>query len=150
MVPALAGVVAADVAVEFAVAWLRSAGRMGVISGALLVRSVLRYAVLWALVSHGPGIAGWLSSYALAQGALAAGVVAASAAMMRTTRTMTLDVDTPTVRDLLAFSAPLVALALVTALNASLDRFVLVQLLGLDAVAVYAASASLSGIPAAF
>lgn len=59
-------------------------------------------------------------------------------------------VAVPALRELLAFCLPLVALALFTAFNASFDRFLLVQVLGLDAVAVYAAAVSLSSIPALF
>ena len=52
--------------------------------------------------------------------------------------------------ELLSFSAPLVGLALFGALNASFDRFLLVQALGLEAVATYAAAVSLSAVPAVF
>ena len=152
LVPALLGVLVADAAVEFATAWLRAAGRMGLIAAVLMARSALRYAVVWALVIGGDKpIADWLGPYAASQAALALAVLVLGYRALRTPAVPAAGADAgPPLRALIGFSAPLVALALFTALNASFDRFLLVQMLGLNAVAVYAAAASLCGIPAVF
>ena len=155
LVPGLLGVLAADAGIEFANAWLRAAGRIGLISAALVLRSGLRYAVVWALVADGGvPLAQWLLPYALSQAALALGLLAASAWLVwRPARAAPTDMSAapaPTLRTLLAFSAPLVALALFSALTASFDRFLLVRWLGLDGVAVYAAAMSLCMVPAVF
>lgn len=155
LVPALAGVLVGDVAVEFANAWLRAAGRIGLIAGGLVLRSVLRYAVVWALVAPGGvPLVQWLPVYAAVQAALGAGLLvlarwqlkrAAAAAPVAASGAT----GPESLSSMLRFSAPLVALALFGALNASVDRFLLVRGLGLDAVAVYAAAVSLCAVPAA-
>ncbi len=50
---------------------------------------------------------------------------------------------------MLAFAAPLVMLGALTSINAFTDRFVLTHLLGLEAVAVYAAVSSVVGVASA-
>ena len=50
LVPPLLGLIAADAGIEFAVAWLRAAGRMGGVVVVLVLRSLLRYGALLALV----------------------------------------------------------------------------------------------------
>jgi O-antigen/teichoic acid export membrane protein len=152
LVPALATVLAGDAAVEFANAWLRAAGRIGWISAGLVLRSGLRYGVVWVLVAPGDvPLAGWLPTYAAVQLALGVGLLGLAGWQLRRAAAAAPVVSTDPVMpaDLLRFSAPLVALALFGALNASLDRFLLVRGLGLDTVAVYAAAVSLCAVPAA-
>ncbi|HMO45584.1 MAG TPA: lipopolysaccharide biosynthesis protein [Rubrivivax sp.] len=152
LVPALLGVLAGDAAVEFANAWLRAAGRIGWIAAGLLLRSVLRYAVVWVLVVPGRlPLAAWLPAYALAQAVLGMGLLALAAWLLRRQARSAPLADAAQVPEplgsMLRFSAPLVALALFGALNASLDRFLLVRGLGLETVAVYAAAMSLCAVP---
>lgn len=152
LVPALATVLAGDAAVEFANAWLRAAGRIGWISAGLVLRSGLRYGVVWVLVAPGDvPLAGWLPTYAAVQLALGVGLLGLAGWQLRRAAAAApvVSTDPVTPADLLRFSAPLVALALFGALNASLDRFLLVRGLGLDTVAVYAAAVSLCAVPAA-
>ena len=152
LVPALLGVLAGDAALEFANAWLRAAGRIGWISAGLVLRSLLRYAVVWALVAPGGvPLAAWLPVYALAQALLGAALLALAVALLRHAAALAPPAAEPAepLPSLLRFSAPLVALALFGALNASVDRFLLVRGLGLDTVAVYAAAVSLCAVPAA-
>lgn len=148
LIPALVGVLTAEAMLEFAVAWLRAAGRIGLIAAVLLARSVLRYAVVWVLVGDGMAVAEWLNWYAACQLVLALAVLALSAKLLDGT------IDgapgAPAMRELLAFALPLAALGLFTIVNASFDRFLLVQLLGLGGVAVYAAAVSLCSIGAVF
>ncbi len=159
LVPALAAVLAGDAAVEFANAWLRAAGRIGWIAAGLVLRSVLRYAVVWVLVAPGGvPLAHWLPVYAAVQAALGAALLGLALVQLRrgaaafpATATALPSGATPRAESLssmLRFSAPLVALALFSAVNASLDRFLLVRGLGLDTVAVYAAAVSLCAVPA--
>lgn len=153
LVPALAVVLAGDAALEFANAWLRAAGRIGWIASALVLRSALRYAVVWVLVAPGGvPLADWLPVYAGVQAAL--GLVLLGLALLALRRAARAvppggPAAAEPLSSLLRFSAPLVALALFAALNASFDRFLLVRGLGLDAVAVYAAAVSLCAVPAA-
>lgn len=153
LMPALLTVLAGDAAVEFANAWLRAAGRIGWISAGLVLRSGLRYGVVWVLVAPGEvTLEGWLPTYATAQ--LLLGLALLGLALTQLQRAATgasaarQDIA-ESLGGLLRFSAPLVALALFGALNASLDRFLLVRGLGLDTVAVYAAAVSLCAVPAA-
>lgn len=151
LVPALLLMLAGDAGVEYANAWLRAAGRIGWISAGLVLRSVLRYAVVWMLVADGTRpLAGWLPHYGAVQVALAAGLLGVAALQMRVAAAAApaAAAPGPALTSQLAFSAPLVVLALFTTLNASLDRFLLVRLLGLDSVAVYAAAVSLAAVPA--
>lgn len=153
LVPALAAVLAGDAAVEFANAWLRAAGRIGWIAAALVLRSALRYAVIWVLVAPGGvPLAAWLPVYAGVQAALGLALLALALLALRRAAASALPggpAAAEPLSSLLRFSAPLVALALFSALNASFDRFLLVRGLGLDAVAVYAAAVSLCAVPAA-
>jgi O-antigen/teichoic acid export membrane protein len=152
LMPALAAVLAGDAAVEFANAWLRAAGRIGWIATALVLRSVLRYAVIWVLVAPGGvALADWLPVYAGVQAALGLALLGLALLVLRRAASSA-PPGGPAAEplpSLLRFSAPLVALALFSALNASFDRFLLVRGLGLDAVAVYAAAVSLCAVPAA-
>jgi O-antigen/teichoic acid export membrane protein len=144
---------AGDAGIEFANAWLRAAGRIGWISAGLILRSVLRYAVVWSLVyGTDMALAEWLPAYAATQMALAVALLALATVQLRQAAacsSVPLS-PAPSLRGLLGFSAPLVALALFGALSASVDRFLLVRGLGLDAVAVYAAAVSLCAVPAVF
>lgn len=151
LLPALLLVLAADAGAEFAVAWLRSLGRVGVVASVLALRSVLRYGVVVALVA-GPAraLVEWLDTYALLQCAASAAVLGATWRVLRTGPADDAPGDVPRLAELVAFSAPLVLLALFTSLNAYVDRFLLVRVLGLDGLAVYAAAVSLSNIPAVF
>ena len=143
---------AADAGTEFAMAWLRSLGRMGLVAGALALRSALRYgAVLLLVGGGGRPLVEWLTTFAVVQTALALALLVGTWLWLRR------DVEAtppsaaePTLAELLAFSAPLVLLALFTSVNAYVDRFLLVQVLGLDAVAVYAAAVSLCSLPSVF
>lgn len=158
LVPALLAMLAADAAVDFATAWLRAAGRIGLIAAVLASRSVLRFVVvLWLVGAGGVALADWLGTYAAVQCVLALFVVAGSLAVLRrgaeaasTAASAASATSDPSLRGLLAFCLPLVALALFTSFSATFDRFLLVQLLGLEAVAVYAAAVSLAGVPALF
>ena len=155
IVPALLALLAADAAVDFATAWLRAAGRMGLISAVLALRSVLRFVVLlWLVGPGGVALADWLGSYAAVQCLLALVVVVVTLTVLRrgaeTESAAASVASVPTLRGLLAFCLPLVALAIFTSFSATFDRFLLVQMLGLEAVAVYAAAVSLSGVPALF
>ncbi len=153
LMPALAAVLAGDAALEFANAWLRAAGRIGWIATALVLRSVLRYAVIWVLVAPGGvALADWLPVYAGVQAALGLALLALALLALRRAAASAPPggpAAAEPLASLLRFSAPLVALALFSALNASFDRFLLVRGLGLDAVAVYAAAVSLCAVPAA-
>ncbi|MBP6318649.1 MAG: lipopolysaccharide biosynthesis protein [Rubrivivax sp.] len=154
LVPALLALLAADATVDFATAWLRATARMGWIAAVLALRSGLRFGVvLWLVGDGGVALADWLGDYAAVQCALALAVLAGTWLLLRRgdrAAAASGARSAPELRELLAFCLPLVALALFTAFSASFDRFLLVQLLGLDAVAVYAAAVSLSGIPALF
>ena len=155
IVPALLALLAADATVDFATAWLRAAGRMALISAVLVLRSVLRYGVVLALVGGGGvALADWLPDYAAVQCALALAVLAGTAGVLwrerGAARAAPAATAVPTLPGLLAFCLPLVALAVFTSIAAVFDRFLLVQLLGLDAVAVYAAAVSLCSVPALF
>jgi O-antigen/teichoic acid export membrane protein len=175
LVPALLALLAADATVDFATAWLRATGRMGLIAAVLALRSVLRFGVvLWLVGAGGVALADWLGRYAAVQCALALAVLVGTWFVLRRGDRVTAasgagaepgsgppsepsasapvanNVPMPALRELLAFCVPLVALALFTVFSANFDRFLLVQLLGLDAVAVYAAAVSLCGVPALF
>lgn len=154
LVPALLALLAADATVDFATAWLRATARMGWIAAVLALRSGLRFGVvLWLVGDGGVALADWLGDYAAVQCALALAVLAGTWLLLRRgdrAAAASGARSAPELLELLAFCLPLVALALFTAFSASFDRFLLVQLLGLDAVAVYAAAVSLSGIPALF
>jgi O-antigen/teichoic acid export membrane protein len=145
------GLLAADAGSEYALAWLRAAGRIGVVSAVLVLRSTVRYGVVLIAVRGGDAaIAQWLGWYAVAQCVLAAGTLAVAASVLRRSAAPAMPVPAPTLRELLAFAAPLAMLAVFTVLNSYVDRYVLVQTLGLRAVAVYAAALSLCTIPAVF
>jgi len=155
IVPALLAVLAADAAVDFATAWLRAGGRMGLISAVLAWRSALRYGVvLWLVGEGGVALADWLGTYAAVQCMLALAVLVVTLTLLRRgvepAGAAVSTVAVPRLRDLLSFCLPLVALAIFTSFSATFDRFLLVHLLGLDAVAVYAAAVSLCGVPALF
>lgn len=174
LVPALLALLAADATVDFATAWLRATARMGWIAAVLALRSGLRFGVvLWLVGDGGVALADWLGDYAAVQCGLALAVLAGTWFLLRqgdraaaingarpapgsgavggpSVSAPAAPAPAPALRELLAFCLPLVALALFTAFSASFDRFLLVQLLGLDAVAVYAAAVSLSSIPALF
>lgn len=152
LLPALLLVLAAEALVDFATAWLRAAARMGWIAAVLIARSLLRYAVLWALVvGAGLAIADWLLGYGLAQLALACGVLALAIAVLgRSGPAAPGSAQPQPLRPVLGFALPLVALSLFTLAQSSVDRFVLVRVLGLDTVAVYAAAVSLCALPAIF
>lgn len=151
LVPMLLMLLAADVSTEFSVAWLRAAGRIGAVATALVLRSAVRYGVvLWLVAASAPPLVDWLGRYAAAQLALALGLMATSLWILHSTPAPVEPTPSPPLRELLVFAAPLVALALFTSLNGFLDRFLLVQWLGLDAVAVYSAAVSLCTIPAVF
>ncbi|HSQ70945.1 MAG TPA: hypothetical protein VLM87_00855, partial [Rubrivivax sp.] len=61
LVPALLALLAADATVDFATAWLRAGGRIGLIAAVLVLRSVLRYGVvLWLVGAGGVALAAWL------------------------------------------------------------------------------------------
>lgn len=149
LLPALLLWVAADAAIEFGVAWLRAAGRMGRVAGVLIGRSLVRYGTLLALVGGGePPLAVWLMHFALLQAGYGVLVVLLSRAQL----------GPPTqgqpqaaeLRELLRFALPLVALAGFTSLNAVLDRYLLLRTLDLRGLAVYAAAQSLANIPTLF
>lgn len=147
----LLGLLAADAVSEYAQAWLRAAGRMGQVAAVLALRSAVRYGVVLTLVERGDAaIAGWLGSYAAVQCGLSLVALATAYAVLRRTPTPAEARPAPALREVLAYAAPLVLLSAFTALNATLDRFVLVRWLGLDSVAVYAAVVSLCTIPAVF
>lgn len=148
LLPALLLLLAAEVGVDFAVAWLRSLGRMGLIAGITALRSLLRYGVVLGLVWGGaPPLAQWLTAYAAVQAAAMAAVVALTWALLRRAAEPPAPVAVPGLEALMRFSAPLVLLGLFTQINAYVDRFLLVQVLGLGGLAVYAAAVSLAGIP---
>lgn len=154
LLPGLLLVLAADAGIEFANAWLRAAGRIGWIAGGLLARSALRYAVVGMLVADGTrALADWLPTFGSIQLLLAGLMLGLAAWRLRAEASPASGTPPPRpapLADLLAFSAPLVGLAVFGALNASFDRFLLVQAMGLEAVAIYAAAVSLSAVPAVF
>lgn len=154
LLPGLLLVLAADAGIEFANAWLRAAGRIGWIAGGLLARSALRYAVVWVLVADGTrALADWLPVFGSSQLLLAVLMLALAARRLRTDQAGPVAAALPQpepLSALMAFSVPLVGLAVFGALNASFDRFLLVQAMGLEAVATYAAAVSLSAVPAVF
>lgn len=151
LLPSLLLLLGAEVGLDFALAWLRAVGRMGMIAALTAGRSALRYGVVLVLVAGGaPPLARWLGVYAATQLALALAALVAAWVLLRRSPEPAAAPAAPALRELLRFSAPLVLLALFTALNASVDRFLLVQVLGLDGVAVYSAAAALCGIPGVF
>lgn len=147
LLPALLVWVAADAALEFGVAWLRAAGRMGRVAGVLIGRSLMRYGALLLLVGGGePPLADWLTRFVLLQALYGAIVlVFARAPLAAPAGTAAVEL-----RELLRFALPLVALAGFTALNAVLDRYLLLRTLDLRGLAVYAAAQSLTNIPTLF
>ncbi len=150
LLPAMLMLLAAEVGVDFAVAWLRSLGRMGFIAAVIVARSVLRYGVVLALVWSGPPrLAPWLGVYGAAQAALMAAVVVLAVLMLRGEVEPEAAHPVPRVAELLRFSSPLVLNGLFTQVNAYIDRFLLVRVLGLDGLAVYSAAVSLAGVPGA-
>ncbi len=151
LVPALLGLLLADATIEYANAWLRAAGRIGLVAGVLVLCSLLRYGLVLGLAGVAP-LAAWLGRYTLAQGLLALGVLALCAAVLRRGAAAggSARAEGPTPRVWLGFCTPLVALALFTTFSASFDRFLLVELLGLDVVAVYSAAVSLCSVPAVY
>jgi len=150
LLPAMLMLLAAEVGVDFAIAWLRSLGRMGVVAGVITARSVLRVGIVLMLVWSGPPrLAPWLGVYAGAQVALMVAVLALAALLLRCEVEPAAPVAVPRLTELLRFSAPLVAMALFTQLNSYVDRFLLVPVLGLDGLAMYSAAVSLAGVPGA-
>lgn len=150
LLPALLLLLAAEAGFEFAMAWIRAAGHMGTVSAVLLLRSVLRYGALLALVGLGsPVLADWLVGYAVVQCSFTVLVLALSRSRLRAAAVAPSQ-PAPALRELLRFSAPLVLLGGFTALNAVLDRYLLLHWLDLEAVAVYAAAGTLAGIPLVF
>ncbi len=84
LVPALLAVLAGDVLVEFANAWLRAAGRIDWISAGLVLRSALRYAVVCVLVAPGDvPLVRWLPVFAAVQLALGVALGALAVWMLR-------------------------------------------------------------------
>lgn len=84
LVPALLALLVADATVDFATAWLRASGRIGLISAVLALRSVLRYGVVvWLVGAGGLALADWLGRYAAVQCALALAVLAATVFVLR-------------------------------------------------------------------
>lgn len=155
LVPALLMMLLADASVDFATSWLRAVGRIGTVAAVLALRSVLRYGLVLGLVgTAGKPLAAWLGTYAAVQVVLAGAVLMLAFETLRRAAALgTAAVTTPAAPGWygwFAFCGPLVLLALFTSFNAAFDRFLLVRLLGLDAVAVYAAAASLCGVPAVF
>jgi O-antigen/teichoic acid export membrane protein len=156
LVPMLLTLLAADACTELSVAWLRTAGRVGTLAAVLVLRSALRYGVVLLLVwPEAAPLGEWLGRYAAAQLGLALAVMTTTLWVLRRAPVSTSAAPAPPpplprLRELLAFAAPLVALALLTSMNGFLDRFLLARWLGLDTVAVYAAAVSLCTIPALF
>lgn len=149
LLPALLLWVAADAAIEFGVAWLRAAGRMGRVAGVLIGRSLVRYGTLLVLVGGGePPLAVWLMHFALLQAGYGLLVVLLSRAQLGAPSEG--QPHAAELRELLRFALPLVALAGFTSLNAVLDRYLLLRTLDLGGLAVYAAAQSLANIPTLF
>jgi O-antigen/teichoic acid export membrane protein len=151
-VPLALGVVAADALFELQLAFWRSELRLRPIALALLGRGVLRLAVMvLALDALGAGFApafgtlvalqlavnvgivlfGWRHERQMARAAAGAAPIAPATASLAAAA---------------AFAAPLLLMALLAAVHAYADRFVLTQWLGLGPVAVYAASGTLVGV----
>ncbi len=151
LVSALLTLLAAESLNEYAIAWLRAASRIGWVSAVLVLRSLMRNAAVLLLVSGSAvPLHGWLGQYAALQLGLALLVLGASWLLLRGAPSGTAPGDVPGFQTLLKFASPLVLLAFFSSMNAFLDRFLLVQLLGLQVVAVYSAAVSLCGIPSAF
>lgn len=141
---------AAEVGVDFALAWLRTLGRIGVVAGVIAARSVLRVGTVLALVWSGPPrLAQWLGVYAGTQVALMVAVFVLAVLLLRREAEPAAPVAVPQLAELLRFSAPLVVMALFAQLNTYVDRFLLVPVLGLDGLAMYSAAVSLAGVPGA-
>lgn len=151
LVPILLLLLAADAMTDYAIAWLRSSARMGLVAGCLILRSAMRYGAVLVLVGGGSvPLTVWLFQYCSAQLALALAILLISMLVVMRSTDTNAAVEVPRVNELLRFSAPLVLLAALTSLNGFVDRFLLVRMLGLEVVAVYAAAVSLCTIPAAF
>jgi O-antigen/teichoic acid export membrane protein len=148
LVPALLVWMFAEAAIEFAIAWWRVLGRIGVIAGVLVLRSTYRVslAILMANFSDLP-LSGWLLPYSLALAVLATFVLLSSRRAVRYgTHREGLHVPPP-LRSQILEATPLVALSVLTALSGNIDRYLLAAWFSLNTVAVYAAAASLAAVP---
>lgn len=151
LVPLLLLLLTAEALTEFSLAWLRAAGRIGNVAIALVLRSLVRYGVVLALVGSQAGpLVEWFGRYAAAQLSLAVLLSAVTLWVLSRSEEPAERMAPPRPGELLAFAAPLVALSLFTSLNGFLDRYLLVNWLGLESVAVYAAAVSLCTVPAVF
>ncbi len=150
LLPAMLALLAAEVGVDFALAWLRTLGRIGVVAGVIAARSVLRAGTVLMLVWSGPPhLAQWLGVYCAAQVVLMVAVFVLAVLLLRREAGPAAPVAVPRLAELLRFCAPLVVMALFAQLNAYVDRFLLVPVLGLDGLAMYSAAVSLAGVPGA-
>ncbi len=147
-VAVLMTLLAADALFDLLIAYLRAAFRMRSIASMLLARGLVRVGFMaFALgVLELPFLRAF-GALVLLQLAIVVAVFAGE--LMRRGPAVAVNVttaNTVTVHALLTFAAPLVLVSLLTSANAFADRFVLTHLLGLPAVAVYAAVASLVSI----
>jgi O-antigen/teichoic acid export membrane protein len=154
LVPALLVWMLAEAGIEFDVAWWRALGRIRGIAGVLVLRSVFRLGMALSLAAYSDQpLAGWLMTYSLGLlmlslclTALAGWAVSgahASPAASRPTSALT----APTFPQQLMEATPLMLLSVLTVLSGSLDRYVLAAVLDLEALARYAAAASLAALP---
>lgn len=135
---------------EFAVGHLRASERIRRLAIYLAVKSVLRLlAPVLALVLLDLALGGVLLVLAGAQAALLAVIVWREMPPTSLPR-VGLALGRTRWAEVLGYSLPLVALAVMTMAHNFADRFFLTHLLGLPMVAVYAAVASLVGMAAVF
>ncbi|VTU38018.1 oligosaccharide flippase family protein [Variovorax sp. RA8] len=150
LLPSLLMLLAADATADYACAWLRASGRIGLVAATLIARSFTRYGVVLALVGQAPpSMAVWFAQYAGTQLIVSFLVFCLAAAVVTRQKQVSAETsDSPDLNELLRFSAPLVLLALLTWMGGSFDRFLLLHSLDLESVAFYAAAVSLCAIPA--
>lgn len=135
---------------EFAVGHLRASGRIQRLAIYLAIKSVLRLlAPVLALVLLNLSLDGVLLVLAASQAALLA-IIAWREMPPASLPRVGLALGRPRWVEVMGYSLPLVALAVMTMAHNFADRFFLTHLLGLPMVAVYAAVSSLVGMAAVF
>lgn len=148
LVPALLLWAIAEAAIEFAIAWLRAIGWIGIVACTVIARTILKTCLVIALTS--------LSQLPLNQWLLlhSTGLMIFAALLLLVTRRAicsgarsSMPPTTPPLKSQIAEATPLVALSILGILSGYLDRYLLTAWFGLNIVATYSAAASLAALP---